>query len=585
MLSNEEKEAYRRKIRQELEEQEKERLEELTKKPPLEPTAEPAFPITSDRVPAISSSAPAPFNGLSHQNWAEIEKIKRDTEEAWYSQNPDYVKYSDRHGNKKWIHRKQYEQKKAQENIRRTAEVKRRKKIYRNLILSGVVIMALLVVIIHYMLPHYGCAAYVNSNIDGAAIFIDGKRTAFDTDALVTTLTPGAHQISVYKPGYTTGFQDIFAAKGDTITVEINLEIDPQYAEIAAGRRPDTTIEENKTPIYIPGSAPKPEYVVDRERTSMVISTNISDVVVKMDGKPTSYEVNRLLQSVPPGSHIVELVKAGYRSEPAYAIINLQKGGAAQYLTFEMIRESALVLTIRTEPVDGDIFLDNILMGHGECIREFQLPGRFTVSFGKVRGFRSPDDITVQISEREPSVSTVGRYYPIIEIAFSLGQNGQIVKNNVKEVRTGYYYPNTGPVPAEETGPALQKLDAYNIYVYEMGYAFAHRNPPGGDFVEIVFDLPENFNQNKILYLTLRGLASNKNYLFNLTKSTDIAVEINGKVVVNHHTPINNLDRQEPLGGDSWPISDFLKMGENRILVRTTDDNKCYYYLHALELK
>jgi len=117
-----------------------------------------------------------------------------------------------------------------------------------------------------------------------------------------------------------------------------------------------------------------------------------------------------------------------------------------------------------------------------------------------------------------------------------------------------------------------------------MGYAFAHRNPPGGDFVEFIFELPENFSQNKILYLSLRGLASNKNYLFNMTKSTDIAVEINGRTVVNHHSPINNIDRQEPLGVDSWPVSDFLRIGENRVLIRTTEDNKCYYYLHSVEI-
>ena len=591
MIDDNAKEDFRQKVRKELEEAEKQRQESKTESAAI-PLQKPVIASNSDKVVSQDSGKiqtdkfrPLP-DAAAGEEWIEIEKFRRQVEEEWFSHHPEYVQYTDRRGNKTWMHKSVYDKKKSQDIARRAHSSRRKKISTRNTVLGIVITVAAIFLVTKFLVPRYNCAVLVKSNIEGAAIFIDGKRTNYDTDALITTLSPGSHQFSIYKPGYTTGFKEVEIMESDTVEVEISLSVDLRYSVLAEKRTGGANSDDDgRKPIYTPGSAPKSPVIAEREKVTMVIATNISDVVIKIDSKPSPYEVNRLIDSVEPGSHIIELEKSGYRSEPAYAVVNLQKGAATQYLSFEMVRESPLVLTIRTEPVDGDIFIDNILMGHGECIREYQIAGRFNLSFGKVRGYRSPDDIAVQISEREPSVTAVGRYLPIIDISMSLGQNGQLVKNKVREVNTGYYYPNTGPVPSEEYGPDLHKLPVYNINVYEMGFAFARRNPPGNDFVEVVFDLPENFEKNKILYLTLRGLASNKNYLFNLTKMTDIAVEINGKGIASHHTPINNLDRDEPMGNDTWPISDFLNIGENRIIIRTTEDNKCYYYLHSIEIK
>ena len=597
MLNEKEKNEFRAKIKLELEEKEKERLaqkeklerEEIARrereKADLEkPTEESASTTESGEDEQVDSAEVSSPDRYTSTDWAEIERIKKEAEEKWYSAHPDYVQYTDHYGKRKWIHKTLYMQKQEKERARHRARLSKRKNLVRSLILVGSILtVSIIGVVYHFLSREYG-TIQIYSNIKGATISLDGIRTNYDTDALMTHIETGEHTISVYKPRYFTSSERINLEKGDTLILEINLEIDPQYAIIAEAESIALVPPMEVQPIYTPGSATKAPIVVIREKTSLHISSNVPEAIIKIDGHPTPYELNQIINDLSPGSHIVELEKAGYRSDPIYAQVNLQRGAPTQYLAFELIREKPLILTIRTEPIEGDIFIGGILMGHGETVKEHQLPGRFTISFGKVRGYRTPEPAEVQLSERRPSVTKVGLYLPIIEIAASLGQNGQIVKQKVNEVRTGYFYPNTGPVPSEDFGPEIKKLPLYNIYTYEMGYAFARRNPPGSDFMEIIFDLPENFEKNKILYLSLRGLASDNNYLFNLTKFTDIAVEINGRTLIAHYPPINNLDREEPLGRDSWPISDFLKIGENRIMIRTTEDNKCYYYLHSIEI-
>ena len=592
MLNEDERKATRAKIRQELEEKEQERLakqEKLTQEKTVPQSGQPdATPPPSSEESgaqdAVTGQPTGEDDRYTTYDWAEIEKIKLAAEEEWYSSRPDYIQYIDKYGNKKWIHRILYEHKKEKERSRKQLKMAHEKKNIRSLILIGSTFCLAVILVLYYLNSRHYCSFHVVSNIKGATIFVDDKRTNFDTDALVTGVSPGRHKVAVYKPNYTRKTQIVELSKGDTLLLHFELEIDSQSAMIAEAESSAVEHREEIVPFYTPGSAQIAPAIAEREKTALQINCNVPDAVIKIDGKPTHFEVNRTIESIPPGSHFVEIEKPGYRSDPVYASINLQKGAPVQYIAFELTREHPLILTVRTEPVEGDIFIGDILMGHGETVKEHQLPGRFTISFGKVRGYRTPEPIETQLSERNPSATVVGKYLPIIEMAASLGQNGQIVKQKVQEIRTGYYYSNTGPVPSEEYGPQITKLELYNIYAYEMGYAFARRNPPGNDYVEVIFSLPENFNENKILYLTLKGLASDNNYLFNLTKVTDIAIDVNGKTVVAHHSPINNLDREEPLGRDSWPISNFLKIGENRVVVRTTEDNKCYYYLHSIEI-
>lgn len=589
MLNDNEKEEFRRKIKSEIEAREKKRLDDPDNDEDAKSSETSAKTDlrTPKSVKPLSNGSNGPISlrdNISGSDWIEIERLKNQAEEEWYSSHHDYTYYLDRNSNKKWIHKVYYEKKMAREKAREEIESARRKNLIVGSISLALFTILSIMAVFYFLVPKYECSVSVESNIHGAAIFIDGKRTKFDTNAMINTLTAGDHQISIYKPGYTTGVENIVVQKGDTAKVVIYLEVDPKYLEIEQAQRPDSIPFVENEPIYTPGAAPRSAAAVKRDVTSLFINSNVSELMIKVDGKPTPYEINRVIELISEGSHIIEVEKPGYRAEPAYAVIDLKKGAKTQYLTFEMLRENPLALTIRTEPVDGDIFINEILMGHGQTLQQYQIAGNFRISFGKVRGFKTPVEEFAQLSEREPSITIIGKYLPIIDILVSIQVSGQVESHGVKAIETGYYYPNTGGVPSKEFGPDLKLQALVNQYVYELGYAFGRRNPPGSDYLELVFDLPDNFNKNKVLQLTLRGAGSDDTYLLNLSKQTDIAVEINGRMVADNYKPMNNINRDGTFGNDTWAISEFLRIGENRIMIRTTEVNKCYYYLHKIEI-
>ena len=586
MLTDKQKEEYRRKIKSEIETREKRRLDgpdndENAKSSEMSRQTDLRTPKSAG---SFSEGPAALRDNISGSDWIEIERLKNQAEEEWYSANPDYTYYLDRNSNKKWIHKVYYEKKMAREKAREEIESNRRRNLIIGSTALGLFVILSVMAIFYFLVPKYECSVSVESNIHGAAIFIDGKRTKFDTNAMINTLTAGDHQISIYKPGYTTGVSNIDVQKGDTARVVIYIEVDPKYLEIEQAQRPDSIPAADNEPIYTPGSARRNPENVHRDKTLLFINSNVEEIVVKVDGKPTPYEVNRVINQISGGSHIIELEKTGYRAEPAYAVVDLKKGTKTQYLSFEMLRENPLALTIRTEPVDGDIFINEILMGHGQTIQQYQIAGNFRISFGNVRGFKTPVEEFAQLSEREPAITILGKYLPIIDILLSIQASGQVESHGVKAIETGYYYPNTGGVPSKEFGPELKIQPLLNQYVYELGYAFGRRNPPGSDYLELVFDLPDNFDKNKVLQLTLRGAGSDDTYLLNLSKQTSIAVEINGRLVANNYKPMNNISKDGTFGNDTWAVSEFMRIGENRVMVRTTDSNKCYYYLHKIEI-
>lgn len=602
MLSDKERKEIRRKIRQELEEKEQRRLrakqqaskekQKIAFHPEMEgEEAETVYkPNKYERAVSAQDSGEERKAHMKHsaEDWLHITKLKEEVEEDFYDSHNEYLQYFDRHGHKKWQHRKLFDEK--QQKARNRIEVRKAKKsaFRRNLALFVSSVSFVVVAFIYFTMNRPYSYLWVSSNVDGAAIFIDNELTKHNTDALLASLSPGEHKVALYKPGYCTRFTTVELLKNDTSQVNIDLEIDSLFFH------PKKTREPMKDELFPPAwsgkssgrtpSASKRALASSSDKTSVLITSNISDAQIIIDGNPTPFEINQPITKLTPGTHIIEVQKQGYRSDPAYNVVKLTRGSSTRYLTFELIKESPLVLTVSTEPVDADIFVNSILMGHGEMVQEYQTPGRLKISFGEVRSFKTPPPIEAQLSERNPTINEKGVYLPLIELSVSLGQDGLVVEKGVSHVYSGYYFPNTGPVPSGENGPEIKKLEYHNVYAWEMGYAFARRNPPGSDYLQVIFSLPENFSKNKVLFLTLRGCASNRNYLLNLTKTTDIAIEVNGREILSHFSPTANIDWQEPMGKDSWPISDFLKVGENNVIIRTTAENKCYYYLNAIEI-
>jgi hypothetical protein len=579
MLSDEEKEKIRQQIRRDLELREQRDADELRRRAMHDTTS-------SGDMESIDDA---------QLKEAEIRKVKQEEENRFYRENPNYVQYIDRYGQKKWIHRKLFEEKR-QKSIERSKARKEARwvEIRKYILISAAV---LLVIIAGWMIKRSlpTPILVVHSNVSDASIFIDNLLSSYVTPATIRKISPGKHKIAVYKAGFETKFVPVTIESSESTLVEINLdslppsELDLRYGYAANIESPPTTVTPRKREIKTPLVSSSPSTTPaspsrGRQTASVFITSNQTDANIYMDGNPISAEINKVIENIGLGSHTFEVKKPGYVSDPTYNLVNLRKSGELVSLSFELVRDIQTQINIRTEPVSGEIFLDGRSVTRG--IYQEQIPaGNYKISFGEVPGYQTPKPQEITISELNPEATVVAIYIPNIYIEASLGDDGQLIRKGCSDVTVGYYLPDQGAVESFDYGPTIEKNKTQGMYYWEMGYAFSRRNPPGSDFIEIHFDLPPNFDKNDNIILELYGYGSHNNYLFHVTEGNELAVDINNKEVIPHIEPSTFIGEGQSIGVDSWQIKMHLRPGGNALRVRTTDKNHCFYYLRKIVIR
>jgi hypothetical protein len=121
-------------------------------------------------------------------------------------------------------------------------------------------------------------------------------------------------------------------------------------------------------------------------------------------------------------------------------------------------------------------------------------------------------------------------------------------------------------------------LEETNSFAWEMGYAFPNRNPPGQDFIEFSFVLPEHFDGVKPLELRLYGYASDKHYPFTASGRSGYDVLINDRSALQNALPGTKIG-QSGAGFDTVPVNNYLQVGRNTVRIQSSTTSHCYYYL------
>jgi len=177
MLTDKEKEEFRRKVKSEIEARERSRLDgpendedakstEPSDKTDLR-TPKSARPFSEDSTEPVSLR-----DNISGSDWIEIERLKNQAEEEWYSSHPDYTHYLDRNSNKKWIHKAHYEKKMARDKARDDIESARRKNLIFGSIGLGLFMVLSIMAVYYFLVPKYECSVSVESNIIEGLLFV-----------------------------------------------------------------------------------------------------------------------------------------------------------------------------------------------------------------------------------------------------------------------------------------------------------------------------------------------------------------------------------------------------------------------------
>lgn len=369
------------------------------------------------------------------------------------------------------------------------------------------------------------CSLIIRSNVKDAAIFIDKVRTDTPVDSVISGLTSGKHSLILYKPGYEYGLAEVFLTESDTPEVEIFLREDSL--------------------AYKPPSA---RYYANPAEKNIIYSRRNTELAGKASG-----ETDNQLQ---------------------YNTVDTEPAEPLSYR-----------LNVNTIPADGDIFINGNFCGRGKVDLHLQNPGEYAVTFGNIDGYSTPSPLAVKLSPRNETAEFTGEYFPVIDIAVNVSAKGEFTGKNTVKITLGSYFPGKEEIAVGEAGPDIVEPVKGMNYALEMGYGYAHRNPPGCDFLEILFNLPENFGKNKPLDLIIESAGSDKTYLLNIVRKNAVEVDINGHSVVKEFSPRYKIDKDKRFAVDKWPVTDFLKPGENTISIKIEEENRCYFYLKSIELK
>ncbi|MCX7835312.1 MAG: PEGA domain-containing protein [bacterium] len=526
----------------------------------------------------------------------QIAEVRRQVEEEFYSNNPDYVQYVNRYGITTWILRDELKLKQAKGRIRKYTKSLERFKQLRKFLLTSVFILSAYVGYLIYQKTTLPPVLKIETNALNGLIFIDNQITTIKPNTY-HKIDPGKKRIGLAAPGFRTMFREIELNKKDTLVLQMYLEPDSTYDPDLAGLwrtkvpppKPDEpliitnirNLSSKPSATILPKSISQP---IEKSEGGLFITSNHSDAVIYINGVPTPYPQNTLIRNVPTGEMTIEVRKDGYLTKPSFVTFNYDNPKEVKSLAFELIPERSIKLKIKTEPVAGEIKVDGIVIGTGEIEIEPSM-GMHTISFGDVIGFITPSPRTIEVSDRMTETVILAQYSPSIDVEFKLDETGKIRSKGIIQYNVGYWTQEQGAVPSNEYGPEIVKTKPFNFYVFQMGPGKPNANPSGNDYIEILFNLPVGIERGKSGSLIIEGYATNRNFQFNLTKLTEIAIYVNDQPIQMNFRPSVNIDETRSVARDVFPIGRFLKSGTNKILLRTTDYSKCYYLLKSLRIE
>jgi len=436
----------------------------------------------------------------------------------------------------------------------------------------------------------------VMSDPPGAQVWLDLKPTTALTNSAALRIAAGPHSVTVRKD---TMEADPFAIAvdirpGGRDTVHFQL-IPPS---LRLPQRPAVS-PRTATPKKVPEPV-KPEPRVVRADTSRVaplaakprlpsiapleISSTLLGARVYINDSLRP-EVTPVTLRLPPGNYTVRVTMDGYVPDPRDQTVRLVPSTVPQFVFFTLNedRASHREIVIETTPVSGPISVDNAPVGEGKAVvpRDF---GIYTVSFGEVEGFRTPQPVQVSLTPSRPRQDVKGVYTRLFHVsAQAKGENSVKTEGDLRW-ETGVYLNNTAQ-PNASLGPHIREISGTQKFGWELAAGDPNRNPVGGDYIEFIFELPPDVPPDAPLGLRLYLYRSGRRYPLTVNSRSELIVTVNGRKFLTGYRPTHSVTVADYDRYEEWSLQGMLKPGENRVMIRTSDDNTLYNYLWKFEIR
>jgi len=545
-------------------------------------------------------------------------KIYEEEMDRFYRSKQGYRKYKNHLGETKWMTKEEYL---AQDEYFEVVLTPRQLFLRR----SGIAAVILLTAgFLWWSYSYYSAEsdnrAYlkVNMNESRALLYVDKNLAVGFRANEPYPLEAGEHEVSVLLAGFEAApkIQRISVGKGDTVTVNFHLQeihyensgvveilsatkdaavlvngefqgtlANQNYFVLPAG---DYTITLEKRgyasnpPQRIvrlqPGDTLKAAFSL-RPRSSknkkaaqgllttglVEVRSNVKNADILLDGQPTGFQTDYVLQRIPFGKHLIRLTKKGYTVYPEEQMVKIsskQKRAVAAFTLTSLFRQ----VTLQTVPVEGVIFVDGKKVGEGRV--KLSLPlGRHQLDFSAVPQYKKPQATSLNIT-KEGTDRFVFNYRLNYKVSFLVDK--VLPGREQGSIARGYLLNDDLFRQSIKVGPEIKENSAIQGKVWSLGFAFQYRNPPGQDALIFNFNIPNNVDLTEPLYLKVYGYQSRDDYPLVIKGKAYYRIDVNNMKLRKEILP---KYKEEQIGEeryDAFLINEFLHPGFNRIMIATT---------------
>ncbi|MEJ2055522.1 MAG: PEGA domain-containing protein, partial [Calditrichaceae bacterium] len=382
------------------------------------------------------------------------------------------------------------------------------------------------------------------NNIDDARIYVDNNFYGNLSEREIITLKSGRHTMSLEKEGYRSDpFEQQFELPArDTIEVNFTMR---------TGKSADALVFEGGT----------------KKLGLIEVRSNVKNAEIYINGEKTDYRTDYVLQKMSFGQYVISIKKQGYQSYPDERVVRVDRDNMRAVASFTLSSTSNMV-TIRTKPVKGEIFINGRPAGEGEYKGSLPI-GEHKISFGDIEYYNKPEDQTIMIS---------GDGKNEFEFEYTTSLHIEITPEGISpeklggRILSGYVFNNSNLIADSDNGPELKSVNGFDHKVWYLGYTFQYRNPPGSDALEFEFTVPSNIDLSQPLYLKVWGYRSGTNYPIVMRGNAYYQIIVNGNTLREKILPKYSLKEIGEDHFDTFRINDYLRHGMNKIFISTTDD-------------
>lgn len=456
----------------------------------------------------------------------------------------------------------------------------------------------------------------VQSEPSGAEIYLDLKRTGKTTDAALMRIPRGKHSVIADLSGHRSEpFARVVELKGgQTDTVRFTMvPLDGDSAQLTIKSRkldyppetprpslreplePQRTALSDTTPPATPDTAQetaavpasvgrKPDTTGAQEQAQGVLEVETSVPGAKIFVNDRLIErVTPVDLSLPFGNYSIRVELEGYDVDPPEQVVRVRRAAASQFVFFTLEKTIVKEFTVTTKPVKGGIYVDSIYVGSGSVTIPHSY-GVFHIHFGDVDGWHTPEPVRLSITPTRPRPVVEGIYTRDYQASAAARTRTEVFTEGDMEWSAGIYFEESGIQPTRTFGPHLREIPGTQKFGWELAMGDPNRNPTGGDYVEFTFRLPDDITPDAPLNLRLYIYKSSKRYPLTLSRRSELYVTVNDRMFLRGYSPKFGTDDAELDRYEEWSLQGTLVAGENRVLIRTGEDNQVYNYLWKVEI-